>query len=320
MKRLEDSIDPARHRVRMVPGYAAEDGMVSIGGLEQPALWLQHVTAEPGDPIWIILISRPSTPSIAIVQGVGGQYTPATPPPVEGVVSTAPTGAEKITLETSDGPIEAPFLAQYTPQVSDRVRILWQGDDPLVLGPVAAKIPPPPPKQVKGGNRVQAPPGSKRAGQDTFAAADSATWSTGTSSWNSYFGKDLYQGSYSSIGANRGAWFYHGKPNKLRGKKATSVEIYVPRRSKAGNYNATVELQVYLHASERRPRGDVKRSSHTTISIPKNFKGGWKDLPSNWGSAIIGGDGIGLSGGAYAGFEGVKKSPSSGQLRITWED
>lgn len=316
MVRLEDTIDPAKHRARLVPGYASENGMISIGGLFQPAIWLTHVRVQPGDPIQILIVDRPDAPSTAVVLGGAGKFEEAISEPREGVVDTAPTGAETIGVSTTAGIVSATILASYTPVVSDRVRLLWQNGVATVLGKVG--VTPAPPPKGDSPPAVNPPPSGKSDGSDVFTASDSATWSTGTGSWNSYFGRDLYQGSYGSTGANRGAWFYHGKPGKLAGKTVTSVEIWVPKRVRAGSYNSSVTLNLYLHSSKRRPGGDVDRGAGTSLSIPKGFDGDWKSLPLSWADDLIGGDGIGMAGGSYAGFEGIRKSPQSGQLRINW--
>lgn len=311
--RLEDVIDPAKHRVRMIPGFAAAGGMVSIGGLVQPAIWLRHVTAVEGDPVQVLLVDRPDAPSTALVLGETGAMPPQ---PREGTVQTAPMGSETVTVATDSGPISATFLASYIPAVSDRVRLLWSNGEATVLGKVGVT----PVREVKKKAEPTPPPPSKAGdGGDTFTASDSGTYSTAFNAWNSYYGKDVYQGSYPSSGANRGAWFYHGKPSKLAGKKATGVQFWMPRRARAGAFNSSVQVTLYLHGSKKRPSGDVNRGASHTVTVPANFKGGWIDLPASWGDDLIGGDGIGIAGGAYAAFEGVAKSAKSGQIRISWE-
>ncbi|MGP5162557.1 hypothetical protein [Arthrobacter rhombi] len=318
--RLEDVIDPAKHKVRLTNGYAADSqDTVTIGGVLVPAFWMTHVVVQEYDAVWVLVSDRPDAPSVAVVIGANGTPDDVEDPPLMGTVSAAPIGSETITVSTGLGSVDAAFPASYVPQVSDKVRLLWQDGNAWVLGK-SAKVPAPPPKKpAKPKPSVPSPPTGSGSGRDTFTAADSATWSTGTASWNSYFGKDLYQGSYPGVGANRGAWFYHGKPSRLKGRKARKVEIWVPPRAKAGSYNSSVTLHLYLHYSVRRPGGDVTRGSHETLSIPKGFRGGWRTLPASWGDQLILGRGIGMAGGSYAGFEGTGRYSKSGQVRITWE-
>lgn len=316
--RLEDKIDPAKHRTRLVPGYAGEGSTISIGGLVQPAIWLQHVEAVVGDPVQILVVDRPDAPSLAVVIGVSGKFSPGLSQPREGTVATAPMGSDTVTVTTAAGPVSATLLESYDPGVGDRVRLLWQAGEATLLGKVGVTPTREPlPEQEK--RPTAAPPPGSRGGAETFTASDSATWSTRTGSWNSYFGKSLYQGSYPATGNNRGAWFYHGKPGKLSGRSISRVRIWIPERHRAGAYNSAVAVHLYLHASRRRPGKDVRRGSGTTVSVPAGWKGGWKDLPTSWGSDLIDGNGIGISGGSYAGFEGITGSGKSGQLHFEWE-
>ncbi|WP_417220489.1 hypothetical protein [Arthrobacter sp.] len=321
--RLEDLVDPAKHRVRLVNGYATSaPGAVTVGGVSVPAFWLTHIDAQEYDPVWVLMLDRPDAPSLAVVIGVNGPPDQLVVKPITGTVTAAPIGSDTITVSTASGNVDAAFPASYTPQVSDKVRLLWQDDNAWVLGK-SAKVPAPPaPKPPKQKPDVPPPPTGSGKGQDTFTAAESATWSTGTGSWNSYMGRDLYQGSYGSTGANRGAWFYHNKPSKLKGRSPVKVEIWVPKRLRAGSYNSSVTLNLFLHFSAKRGGSDVSRGSSFDVAIPKGFKGGWKELPVSWGAQLIAGRGIGMAGGSYAGFAGISGKNGdarSGQVRITWE-
>lgn len=321
MTRLEDVVDPAKQTVRLVPGYAAEDGQVSIGGLLQPALWLQHIYSEPGDPIKILIVGYSTTQPHLVVIGQVGQNDGGSSQPRDGVVSVAPIDSDTVTVTTTAGDVEATTLASYTPSVSDRVRLLWQGREATILGKVGAT--PVRPEAPKKERTVQSPPTGKSHGAEVFTASDSATWTNSTSSWNSYFKKAVYQGSYGNATGNRGAWFYHGKPGKLKNKTISRVQIWIPRRVKAGSWNSAVTLNFYLHSSKRRPNGDVDRGAGISYKIPAGWKGGWVELPATWGKHITGGSGIGLSGGTYAGLPGVSGKGSdarSGQVRMEWKD
>lgn len=318
--KLEDVIDPAKRRVRMVNGYATDNtDTVTVGGVEMPAFWLAHVDAQEYDPIWALVLDNTDSFSVAVVIGVNGKPEALLDQPLSGTVSSAPIGSDTVTVSTTNGSVDAAFGVGYVPAVSDKVRLLWQDGNAWVLGK-SAKVPNPKPKKPSNTKpNVPKPPSGGGNGKSVFTASDSATYSTGTRSWNSYFKSDVYQGAYGSVGSNRGAWFYHNKPTKLKGKRAVKCEIWVPPRSRAGNYNSSVTLNLHLHYSAKRPGGDVTRTSTHKISIPKGFRGGWKTLPASWGNQLIAGRGIGMSGGSYAGFSGVRKTSKSGQVRITWE-
>lgn len=329
--RLEELVVKSDAKLRIVAGSATSTDAVSIGGLEQPAVWADHVQAAEGDALLILMMDYATAQSQAVVVGRTGRYASPADPAWEGTVATAPVGSETITINTTAGEVTATFVSSYTPAVGDRVGLQWQGQKVRVLGKVGVTPTPPPPAPAPDPKpkTVAPPPPKKASGTESFAAADSATWSTGTGSWNSYYGKHLYQGSYGSTGANRGAWFYHGRPGKLAGKSITDVEIYIPARRRAGSYNQPVTLNVYLHGSKRRPGGDVTRSASTTINIPAGFTGGWFDLPASWGDDLTeNGAGIGIAGGSYAGITGLPHQragrsegvANSGQLRLRWTD
>lgn len=318
--RLEDVIDPAKRRVKLLNGYATDSiDAVIVGGLRVPAFWTNHVNAQENDPVWVLMLDNPDGFSIAVVVGVNGKPDTVDDYPLSGTVSSAPIGSDTVTVSTSAGSIEAAFGSDYVPQVSDKVRLLWQYENAWVLGK-SAKIPTPRKKKPKKDlPTVSAPPSSRARGVDSFTASDSATWATGTGSWNSRMGKDVYQGSWPGVGNARGAWFYHNKPSRLRGRRATKVEFWVPARLKAGSYNSSLSLRLYLHYSARRPGGDVRRGSQHTVTIRKGWRGGWVTLPTSWGASLVEGKGIGIAGGSYAGFQGVGSSSKSGQVRISWE-
>lgn len=319
MIRLEDMVDPAKNSLRLVPGYAAEGGNISIGGQVQAAFWLEHVTALPGDAVMVLISDRRDAPSFALVIGVSS--APDSLSPREGTVAVAPSGSDTVQVNTSRGTVDATFLSSYSPVVSDRVRLLWQAGSPTILGKVGVS-PAPVGPDLDPGETPAAPPSRGDAGSEVFAPLDSGTWSTGTRSWNSYLGKDVYQGFYPAQGNNRGAWFYHGKPTKLQSKEVSSLELWLPRRLKVGNWRDRTSVNIYLHGSRQKPGGDVSRGKSHEITVPANWGGGWVQLPASWGADVTTGAGIGLSGGSYAGFAGISgknKDTRSGQLRVGWK-
>mgnify|MGYP006189300143 CR=1 FL=1 len=320
--RLEDFLTGSE-RVRLLPAVATDTNEISIGGILQPAIWLQHVQVEAGDYIQVLLVERPDAQAQAIVIGRTGRYLENDREPAEGTVTAAPAGSTTITVRSGGVNYTANFLANYTPAVNDVVRLLWHGNAVTVLGKIGVTAPPAKPKPPPPPPQTAPPPPEKTTGYDSFAAADSATWAFGV--WNLYgYGRDVYQGNGSTWGAssyNNGAWFYHGRPGKLKGKKITRVQFWVPPRERAGSYNSAATMNVKLHRSSKRPSGDVTRVASHSISIPAGFRGGWRDLPTSWGDDLVNGGGIGISGGTYMGFTGIGSGgiAKSGQLTLSWE-
>ena len=317
---LPDMIDPAKDTVRIVPGYANQGSNISVGGLVQPAVWVTSAVAEPGDPLIVAMVDRQTAQSQAVVLGVTGKYAAPAVQPREGTVATAPSGSETITVSTAAGEVTATFLASYVPAVSDRVRLYWDDGGATVLGKVGVTPTPPPPapKPVVQA-KVTPPPPKPPTGTADYAAASSGTFTASYGVWNTYYKSDLYQGSYGGATGNTGVWFYHGKPGALKGKTITRARIYIPARQRAGNYNQSVTLNLRLHTSSRKPGGNVTLTGTThEISIPKGWGGGWKDLPVAWGADILKGYGVAISGGDYAGLNGIQRTRSSGQLKLDW--
>lgn len=319
-------------KVRLESGFCEEGQRVSIGGNVLAPIWLEHVMAEPGDPLTLAIVDyTDSTSSPPYVLGVTRAYVaqdPVLPLPIEGTIKTWAAGALTAVVATTQGDKTAVVLSSYTPVVSDRVRLLWQtapngGIVCTALAKIGAVTPPeppaPPPAKPKP-DKPTPPPAKPLSGSDIFPASNSGTWSTGTGSWNSRYGTDVMTGSgYYSPGSQRGAWFYHDKLSKLDGKTITKVQLWLPARRRVGNYNAPATFQVHLHTAKKRPGGDVTRVDSITITLPANSSGRWVELPTTWGALLISGHGIGLAGGDYAGFDGVKDNSGSGRLRTYWE-
>lgn len=327
---LEDRINPARDGLRRVPAYAAAEGMVRIGGLVQPAVWMKHVAAAEGDPLIVDIIERPDAQAQVVVIGAAGRMVE---PASRGRIVAAPQGSDTLMVEVGGLEIQATFLASYVPAINDRVLLYWQSGEATVMGKVGI-IPAVGPAAVATAaeQMTTPPPPRKGTGSDTFTAKDSATYSPGFG-WNTYYDSDAYQGNGSQWGAssaNNGAFFYHGDPSRLARKTPVRVRFRVPSRKRAGNFNSAVTLNLFLHSSKTRPGGDVSRSSSHTIVVPANYrrgqtsadiKEGLADLPVSWGARFIEDDyGIGFSGGAYAGFAGRGDEPDAGQLIIDWRN
>lgn len=310
---LADQIDPAKPSVRVVPGVAAAGNKVAVGGVVQPAIWVNSARADPGDDVQVLFLDYPTAQSVAVILGRTG-----VPGSFKGTIVAAPTGTETVTVNTEAGDFEATFLASYTPAISDRVRLQWDGTEATVLGKVGF-IPKPAPSGEETGTRP--PPAPKQGDTDSFTASDSATWSGSLYKWNTYYGRDVYQGNAGPWGGsstNAGAWFYHDKPSALGEKTVERIRFYLPARVKAGDYKSSGVVHFFLHTSKRRPGGDVVRDWSTDITVRAGWSGDWVDLPAGWGQKIIDGYGVGIAGDPYMGFRGVPHPANSGQFKIDW--
>ncbi|MFF5791139.1 hypothetical protein ACFY5D_03730 [Paeniglutamicibacter sp. NPDC012692] len=311
---------------RLETGFCEAGKKVSIGGNVLSAIWLEHVIAEDGDPLAMVIVDyTDSTSSAPFVLGVARDYEPVVPLPIEGTIKTWAAGSLTAVVSTTAGDMTATTTSNYTPVVNDRVRLLWQtAPNGGVVGTVLAKIgavaPPTPPPPKPKPPKPAPPPPKPVTGSDTFTASNSGTFSTGVGVWNDRYGTDVMTGSgWGSPGNQRGAWFYHDKLSKLDGKTPTKVQLWIPARRKVGNHNGSATFQVHRHTSKKRPGGDVNRVDSITITLPANSSGRWVDLPTSWGTPLINGHGIGLAGGDYAGFDGIKDNSGSGRIRIYWE-
>lgn len=329
---VAQEITKSAMKVRLETGFCEASNKVSIGGNVLSAIWLMHVVAEVGDPLTMLIIDfNDSTSSAPYVLGVTGQYeAPAAvvPLPIEGTIKTWAAGSLTTVVTTTQGDKTAVVLSNYTPVVGDRVRLLWQtAPNGGIVCSVLAKIgsvtppdPPAPPTPKPKPEKPAPPPPKPVTGSDIFAASNSGTYSTGVSAWNGYYKTDVYTGSgYGSLGQQRGAWFYHDKMSKLDGKTITKVQVWIPGRLRVGGYNSSVTFDIHRHTSKKRPSGDVNRVATQSITLPANSDGRWVDLPTSWGTPLVNGDGISVSGGSYAGFNGIKDNANSGRVRLYWE-
>lgn len=313
-------------KVRLEAGFCEANGKVSIGGNILSAIWHEHVIAESGDPLTLLIVDfTDSTSSAPYVLGVTRPHEVVVPLPIEGTIKTWAAGSLTAVVATSQGDMTVTTTSTYTPVVNDRVRLLWQtAPNGGVVGTVLAKIgavtPPEPPAPKPKPEKPAPPPAKPVTGSDIFSASNSGTYSTGVGAWNDFYKTDVYTGSgYGSMGSQRGAWFYHDKMSKLDGKTITKVQVWIPARLRAGGYNRSATFQVHRHTSKRKPGGDVNRVDSITLTLPANSSGRWVDLPTSWGTPLVNGHGIAIAGGSYAGFNGIKDNANSGRVRLYWE-
>lgn len=309
---LAEQVSNPEDGVKFIPGFADAYPNVKIGGVLQPAAWPDNVYAAPGEPIIVAQIVKKDAPAQNVVVSRVGASGPR-----EATVTAAPGGSDTITVTAASVDYLATFLTSYTPTVGDRVRLLWQGRDATVVGKVG--VTPAPPAGPVLGSAPPPPPVS--SGTFDRAATDSATWSSGYG-WNAYYGQNLYQGDGSGYGAaavNNGAWFYGGAFAELSGATIHRVQLRLPARKAAGDYNSAGTIHIYAHTSPTRPGGDVTRTAGPfDISIPAGFGGGLIDVPTSTAPILIAGGGFSITGSPYMGFRGKAEDPASGQALIDW--
>lgn len=295
----------------VVGGYADDYPNIKVGGLVQPAIWLGDYAAK-GEPIIVGIIRKPDAPAQCLVLGrVGVPY------PAEGTVSAAPPGSDTITVDSGGVSYTVTFLASYAPAVGDRVALLWQGGLGRVLGKVGVT-----PAAIVNIPATTAPPGAASSGTLPVPTTDSGTYSAGFG-WNKGYGQNVYQGDGSPWGGpsvNSGAWFYGANAAQLQGATIKRVEFLLPARNRAGTSSAAATVHLYLHNSPNKPGGDVTRLlGPVDVTVQANSRGGYIDLPADWGPTLIAGGGIGITGNPYLGLLGRGEQPDSGHIKYTWQ-
>jgi hypothetical protein len=296
----------------VVPGYADDYPNIKVMGLTQPAIWLGDYAGK-GEPIIVGIIRKPDAPAQCLVLGRVG-----VPFPVEGEVAAAPPGSDTLTVTAGSAEYTVTFLDSYSPTVGDRVALSWQGSLGRALGKVGVT-----PSVVVNGTATPPPPGAATAGTLPVPTVDSGTWSGGAYGWNARYGQNVYQGDGSAWGGpstNAGSWFYGANASQLQGATITGVEFNLPARKSAGSSGSPATVHLYLHNSPTRPGGDVTRvAGPVDVVVQPNSRGGFVSLPAGWGSTLIAGGGISITGNPYLGLSGRGEQPDSGQLKLSWQ-
>lgn len=274
---------------------------VDVNGAVLPAVFVGSYAATVGDLVRVLLVDGTATV-------LGHIHTSARP--VTGQVVSVGSGIA--TVSTSIGNIQARYMGSAPANLST-VRIDWSATPPwLFPGAVAGAT-------IAGPNRSagSGPRGSATSGTLSVSATSSGSWRPGFNIWQS---GDVKQGAYGSGQPYNGAWFYgKGAFNTLKGKTITAVEIRVASRLRIGNFNSSLALQFYRHATNSPGGNPNETGSVASRTIPANSGRRWIDLPVSFGEALRdGGGGISLSGGSYGGVRGRSADATSGQLRISW--
>lgn len=213
--------------------------------------------------------------------------------PRSGVGTVTATGTPTLTVTTSAGSRQLPFISTYSAVVSDTVLIDWASGG-VVVGKVTAA-------PSSSYTPADAPMGSFSA---DFRADDSGSYQSG-----SWWTSDVWCSD-----TNIGAWFYGSTIADTIPDAATitSVQVYVNEF-----YNAfpTSLATVGLHALATKA-GAPTVTSEVTVSAGS----GWKTLPAAFGDALKTGvsRGVGTDHGGYHKWRSRAADADSGLLRIGW--
>jgi len=220
---------------------------------------------------------------------------PAVPLPGVGTITVA--GSPRASVLAWGVTYSLPFLATYTPVLSDSVSILWSVDGGLITGKQSATsdvVPPAP--NPGGGTTLYHPP--------PFTAIGSGSWN-GSNWWTN----DVYASA-----SNDGAFFYGSKIRDTIPDGATPVtaRIYIPIRTV--NVNAPGQMKLHLNATQ--PAGAPTFSG---AASPIPAVSGWHDIPGPWVDYLKANDGgVGFDGGGYWIIRGTGSDALAGALDITY--
>lgn len=257
-----------------------------------------------GDPVVVLRQGQRLT--------VLGAVSP--PLPATGVVTAVPGITATTITVTVDGvgSLNLPYLAGYSPTVTDQVAILWRGgaQSGLVLDEVgnALKLPPPPPPPP-------APPPAPITGATTFTAVDVGSHRDGE--WRTDANGDVIQGTFAPFGANVGVWFYGGQPKAtLAGVTVTAAEIWLGRT--AGGTFGSQNCHLYRVTDDYRGGAPTFGAGPYDIGLTVGQEA-WFPMSTSIAQAIVtSGGSVGISGSPYMRMYGLLKSGQAGSIRIYW--
>jgi hypothetical protein len=257
---------------------AATDGSVRIDFGQGPVACLSAGFYEPlpGESVRVL-----QTTEASVMIG------PARPRSVIGSVTA--TGTPYLTVDTSVGEQQLPYLTSYTPSTADLVLIFGN----VVLGKVTAA--------PAGTYTPETPPVQEYSA--TFKAKDSG----------SYQGSSWWTDQVWCSDSNVGAWFYPDIADTIPDDaEITRVQVLV---NEFYNQFPTSLATIGLHSLAS------KSGSPTVVSaVTVSAGSGWKTLPVAFGDALKTGTrkGLGTNHGGYHKFRSRTEDANSGALRIDW--
>lgn len=257
------------------------------------------VEVDFGDGAVTVLSALNYTPlagvSVRCLRIKGGALMLGEANPVAIIGTVTATGSPLLTVTTSVGSQELPYLASYDPRNTNDEVVIFGG---YVLGKPSATL----------AGSYTAPAAATTDYQVDFRATDSGSWN-GTSWWTTQ--------PWAS-NSNKGAWFYGGAVGDTipDGAEITRVQAYLPRFYDGFPAElAAVGLHVLAAKS-----GSLSLSSPTAIAAGS----GWYDLPTSFGDSLKTGasTGIGVQQNnanlGYHKFRSISEDADSGLLRIDW--
>lgn len=201
------------------------------------------------------------------------------------------TGTPLITVSTSAGSKDLPYLASYTPRTIGDVVVIFGG---YVLGKASAAL--------SSSYTPTAPAGTRYSAD--FRAVDSG----------SYFSGAWWTTEVRCSTGNKGAWFYGTTIADTIPDAATveSIQIYI---NETYNQYPTSLATIGLHTL-------TAKSGAPTISSAETIAAGsgLRDLPTEFGTALKTGAafGVGTNEGGNHRFKSRASDADSGLLRIEW--
>ena len=317
-------MDGFKHTLEAIPegstrrtyGTAYHDGSTwwaNINGKLVGCRWLDPIQPLQGGNIVVDVSNEGRGQYAALV--IGG-YTDQPRPSTGTVVTVIPAGvATQLVFTGSDGVKYTTdrFIGSYSP--GDPVYVTWDAATPTVIGKVASSTPPPaavapPPVAGPAGNGSTS---LSAIGSDTFGVGGWGRWALSQRG-----GEHIYSGFWAGTTLT-GSWFYGPPRPELAGKTTTGVRFRLPKRLKAGNYNAPATVNIYAHTSPYRPEGDVARvAGPYVVTVQPNEDAHIITLPNEVGPIIAAGGGISIAGGDYVWFQSRLEDPESGKLDMDW--
>lgn len=230
--------------------------------------------------------------SVRVLRTSAGTVLLGPSSPRSSIGQVTATGSPSITVDTSAGSVQLPYVTTYTPVVSDNVLIDWASGG-IVVGKVTA---------IPAGSYTP-PPGTVSEFEVDFRAFDSGSYRSG-----SWWTSDVWVSS-----TNTGCFFYTGIAETIPdGATILSVQIYLDEF-----YNAfpTSQAEFGLHSLTSKV-GVPSIDSEFAVAAGSGFR----DLPASFGDALKTGAraGIGASDAGYHRFRSVAFNAQSGMLRIKW--
>lgn len=232
--------------------------------------------------------------SVRVLRSSAGTVLLGPSAPRSSIGQVTATGSPALTVETSSGSTQLPYVESYTPGVGDVVLIDWASGG-VVVGEVTAApsgsyTPPPDPEPEEKEQQVD------------FRAFDSGSWQ---SRW---WTNDVWV----SLN-NTGCFFYRDIADTI----PDDAEILSVQINLLEFYNEFPSSLARFGLHDLSSKSGAPSISGA-VSVPAGS--GWRSLPKSFGDQLKTGAarGVGASINGYHKFRAVSTHPESGKLRIKW--